>query len=373
MTVAHHIESHDVAPGVDPGSPGDGATVETQVAAGDVLETGDRGDAVRNLQRRLDRLGFDVAIDGELGPSTSAAVQRFQTSQGVAATGRVGPTTLLALRVAEARHPEIPIAPLFPSVGNGHHLRTGDRGIEVKTLQRLLNLVGHALDVDGAFGGATRAALQAVQTAARIAPTGELGPSTLQALNARIDALGIDIVTRLALPPGYGSLEKLAGRLLTLEGRYSPTTSNGRSALAMALAIGGTEVYGQHTTSTDFFTRLGGTDDNMLGFAQFNLEFHADETSTPERYATYLADILHGVARMPNSGPASNHAAALSSAIADGSVRDGNDLRLFLQNRGFGGSNWQGIDDGWVRNPGLGDALVRFLRSAAPQVMPVIT
>ena len=42
-------------------------------------------------------------------------------------------------------------------------------------------------------------------------------------------------------------------------------------------------------------------------------------------------------------------------------------------NRGFGGSNWQGIDDGWGRNPGLADALVHFLRANAPAVVPAIT
>lgn len=371
--VADQLIAHDTAPAVDATAVDDGATVESAVGTGDVLETGDTGSAVRNLQRRLDRLGYGVAIDGQLGPSTTAAVQRFQGDNGVATTGRVGPTTLLALRVAEARNPDIAIAPLFPSVGNGRHLAEGARGLEVETLQRLLTLAGHNVAVDGAFGAGTRAALVDFQQSARIAPTGALGPTTLAALNARVDALGIDVVARLALPPGYDGLERLAGRLVALDGRYSPTTSSGRSTLAIALAIGGTEVYGQNTTGTDFFTVRGGTDNNMLGFAQFNLDFHAAETSTPQRYAAYLADILNGVERMPNSGPGSNHARALSAAIADGSVRNGSDLQRFLDQRGFGGSNWQGIDDGWVRNPGLADALVRFLRSSAPAVVPVVT
>lgn len=373
LAVAEQFVATATAPSIDPTAPDDGATVEAQVAAGDVLETGDDGVAVRDLQRRLARLGYGVAIDGQFGPSTTTTVQRFQGDHSVAATGRVGPTTLLALRVAEARSPDVAIAPLFPSVGPGRHLGDGARGVEVQTLQRLLTLAGHSVVDDGVFGAATRAALVDFQQAARIAPTGELGPTTLQALNARIDAQGVDVVAQLALPSGYSSLEQLAGQLVDLDGRFSPTTSSGRSTLAIALAIGGTEVFGQNTTATDFFSRLGGTDDNMLGFAQFNLEFHAAATNTPQRYAAHLADILNGVERMPNSDPASNHARALSAAVADGTVADGASLRTFLDRRGFGGSNWQGIDDGWGRNPGLADALVRFLRATVPPTAAVFS
>jgi len=371
--VAQQLVAHHTAPSVDPTAPDASATVETQIAAGDVLENGDHGVAVRDLQRRLDRLGYGVAIDGQFGPSTTATVQRFQGDSSVATTGRVGPTTLMALRVAEARSVDIAIAPLFQSVGPGRVLDVGARGIEVQTLQRLLTLAGHPVSDDGVFGPTTRTAVQDFQRAMRVAPTGQFGRTTMQVLNTRIDALGVDVVAQLGLPAGYGSLEKLAGQLVAMDVRYSPTTGQGRSTLAMALAIGGTEVYGQHTSGTDFFTRRGGTGNNMLGFAQFNLDFHAAEINTPQRYAGYLADILNGVERMPNSDPASDQARALSAAIGNGTIRNGGDLRVFLDQRGFGGSNWQGIDDGWSRNPGLADALVRFLLAPTPPVTPVFT
>jgi peptidoglycan hydrolase-like protein with peptidoglycan-binding domain len=365
--------THSTAPVIATATAAGAGALESAVAAGDILETGAQGGAVRDLQHRLGRLGYSVGVDGNLGPATTATVKQFQQDAGVSTTGRVGPTTLLALRVAEARRPDIAISGLFPSVGAGKTLGMGDRGIEVETLQRLLTLAGHSVEVDGAFGNATRTALQDFQRSQRITTTGELGPTTLQALNARVDALAVDVVAALDLPPGYGSLEKLATRLVALDARFSPTTSQGRAALAMALAIGGTEVYGQGTTGTDFFTVLGGTDNNMRGFAQFNLDYHDAETSTPQRYVTYLADILHGVERMPNSDPAADHVDALVLRIADGRVRTGDQLRSFLDGRGFGGTNWQGIDDGWGRNPGLADALVRFLQSSAPTVAPVFT
>jgi hypothetical protein len=164
------------------------------------------------------------------------------------------------------------------------------------------------------------------------------------------------------LPAGYDSLQALTRALPTLDARFSPDTAEGRAALTLAVAIGGTEVYGRGATATDFFTRRGGTGNRMLGFAQMNLAFHRRSTSTPERYARTVADMLTGARRMPNSDPASNHAAALADAVADGAVRTGDDLRQFMDQRGFGGSNWQGIDDGWSRVPGLSDALVGYLR-----------
>jgi hypothetical protein len=167
------------------------------------------------------------------------------------------------------------------------------------------------------------------------------------------------------LPAGYESLQKLARQLPGLDSRFSPETAQGRAALTLALAIGGTEVYGKGTNGTDFFTRRGGTGNRMLGFAQMNLAYHRQATSTPQRYAKTVADMMTGERRMPNSDAGSNHAAALAAAVAEGRVNNGADLRRFMDQRGFGGSNWQGIDDGWGRVPGLGDALVQFLKRSA--------
>ena len=139
----------------------------------------------------------------------------------------------------------------------------------------------------------------------------------------------------------------------------------GRSATALALAIGGTEVYGKGAKGSDFFTRKGGTGNNMLGFAQFNQKYHAGKTNTPEKYTKFLGDILHGQARMPDSKSKANHVQALTDAVSSGKIKTGQDLRNFMAQQRFGGSNWQGIDDGWSRNPGLADSLVNFLRQGA--------
>jgi N-acetylmuramoyl-L-alanine amidase len=57
-----------------------------------------RGDDVRELQRRLNALGFDAGKeDGLFGPSTHDAVLEFQRNTGADVDGIVGPTTTEAL------------------------------------------------------------------------------------------------------------------------------------------------------------------------------------------------------------------------------------------------------------------------------------
>ena len=348
-----------VAPNVGPATSG---TIESAVATGDVLERGDQGPAVRDVQRRLTRLGYPLSADGGYGPYTTSRVQDFQRDHDVAPTGAIGRTTLMSLRMAEAQRSDIAIGDLFPSVGPGSHLKLGSTGIEVETLQRMLNYAGASLTVDGSFGQATKIAVQEFQRSAWLQDSGEFGPTTLSKLDAYVDAIHISEKYALSLPGGYKVLEKLADELTRRDQRFSQKTPQGRAALSIALAIGATEVHGQHTTATDFFTRLGGTGNRMLGFAQFNLAYHSTSIQSPDAYTKYLADILSGVERMPNAAAASNHARALADAVGSGQIQNGSDLKHFLWDRGFGGSNWQGIDDGWGRNPGLADALVDYLR-----------
>ncbi len=61
------------------------------------LRPGVRGEAVRRLQRALRERGYRVVVNGKYGPITTAAVRKFQRSQRLAVTGRVGPKTWRAL------------------------------------------------------------------------------------------------------------------------------------------------------------------------------------------------------------------------------------------------------------------------------------
>ncbi len=68
----------------------------------DTHRRGDEGQAVRDLQRRLDALGHPVGCDGRFGAATEAAVKSFQRRSGLAPDGIAGPATLAAIAAAEA-------------------------------------------------------------------------------------------------------------------------------------------------------------------------------------------------------------------------------------------------------------------------------
>ncbi len=67
-----------------------------------------RGDDVRELQDRLDRIGLEVGgQDGILGPETTAAVVEFQLMQGLKADGQAGSLTIAALHRVGRDHQSI--------------------------------------------------------------------------------------------------------------------------------------------------------------------------------------------------------------------------------------------------------------------------
>lgn len=65
----------------------------------EILKKGDRGEAVFDLQTKLTRLGFVVAIDGNFGIGTENAVKQFQRSTGLKEDGIVGPKTRMLMYV----------------------------------------------------------------------------------------------------------------------------------------------------------------------------------------------------------------------------------------------------------------------------------
>lgn len=68
------------------------------------------GDDVRDLQRRLNRLGFDAGYDdGLYGPQTFDAVREFQLNVGLEVDGITGPSTLDVLRRLHRTHQSAPV------------------------------------------------------------------------------------------------------------------------------------------------------------------------------------------------------------------------------------------------------------------------
>ena len=73
----------------------DEPTAEAGASSSSVtVRKGDRGTAVRKVQRRL-----GLSADGVFGPQTDRAVRRFQRRRGLVADGVVGPMTREALRL----------------------------------------------------------------------------------------------------------------------------------------------------------------------------------------------------------------------------------------------------------------------------------
>jgi peptidoglycan hydrolase-like protein with peptidoglycan-binding domain len=64
------------------------------VTISEILKKGSRGDAVRELQRKLTSLGYDTkGIDGIFGSNTEKAVRQFQKDHRLTVDGIVGPAT----------------------------------------------------------------------------------------------------------------------------------------------------------------------------------------------------------------------------------------------------------------------------------------
>ena len=150
-----------------------------------MLRRGSSGAAVRSLQQQLNTvMGSKLAVDGDFGPATEAAVRAFQARYGLEVDGVYGPKSAAAMKAALAGQSG-PIAPV-PRPSDGPLVVDGEFGpATCAALQRALNAHGAQLAVDGAFGPATKKALQRYLS---VSADGEVGPQTVKALQARIGA-----------------------------------------------------------------------------------------------------------------------------------------------------------------------------------------
>ena len=134
---------------------------------------GDRGEPVRDIQRRLTGLGFPVEADGTYGQQTVAVVVQFQESRGLPADGIVGPETWSALVEAGFRLGDRMLYRRSPMM----------RGDDVSRLQRSLGSLGFdAGKVAGLFGPATRRALLDFQRNRGMAEDGIAGREVVEEL-----------------------------------------------------------------------------------------------------------------------------------------------------------------------------------------------
>lgn len=126
-------------PALDPGRPG----------TWPVLEDGDRGPTVEELQVRLNGAGARLETDGVFGPNTLAAVEEFQRSRRLTVDGIVGTQTWTALLTGSPVDPDVPPSKIptpggpFPDVPADHTFAT-----EIGRARDLEILAGYS---DGTF------------------------------------------------------------------------------------------------------------------------------------------------------------------------------------------------------------------------------
>jgi N-acetylmuramoyl-L-alanine amidase len=138
-----------------------------------IIRFGDAGEQVRDVQRRLVRLGGDLAVTGSFDHATRQAVRAFQRQRGLSADGIVGQETWREL--VEAGH----------RLGDRllWHSRSMLRGDDVRELQHRLNALGfHAGPEDGIFGPLARDALEEFQRNTGLNVDGVAGQETVAVL-----------------------------------------------------------------------------------------------------------------------------------------------------------------------------------------------
>ncbi len=192
------------------------------------LRPGDRGEPVRDLQRRLQAVDADLAVDegGRFGPDTERVLRLFQSRFGLDVHGVCDELTWSTLVEAGYRLGDRQL----------YHRAPMMRGEDIGDLQRRLGALGFDPGrADGIFGPRTAAAVAEFQRNVGLTSDGISGPDTVAALRrlgpGRTDAVPVSLVRerenlrcaprhlpgrRIALghPGGLGPLVQATYRLL---------------------------------------------------------------------------------------------------------------------------------------------------------------
>lgn len=180
------IQSDNGTPNAYPGTP---------------LRPGDRGQNVRLVQfwlkiaRSVYSALNDVGVDGIFGPSTTAAVKKFQSYFGLASDGIVGRATWSKLYEVYNDAANDLLAPNLRPGDYPGVLRVGSSGRAVRELQFYLYILSAyqssipAVSIDGRFGSSTEASVRAYQKFAGLTVDGIVGRTTWDSLYKRASQL----------------------------------------------------------------------------------------------------------------------------------------------------------------------------------------
>ena len=178
------------------GKPKNASGVKTAVKTlspvqGVSMKKGNTGSQVTALQKRLQELGYLKNVTGTYDTNTISAVRSFQKKNGILSNGTADLTTQNAIYADSAvpasatatpkptKTPKPTEAIVVPTAS----LRSGDKGTDVKTVQKRLKELGYYKStIDGKFGKTTVSALKAFQEAHGLEADGVAGKATYAVL-----------------------------------------------------------------------------------------------------------------------------------------------------------------------------------------------
>lgn len=161
-----------------------------------LLQRGDRGNNVTELQTRLEQLGYNTGgIDGVFGGMTEAAVQQLQRSAQLPSDGKFGQQELAALGSMQPSS-VVPTAPSDTVISLGT-LAPGAENSDVTRLQQRLKDSGYFYGQTTAYyGSKTESSVSSFQRDRGLSITGVADAQTLQALGLRSGSVS-------SLPPAF--------------------------------------------------------------------------------------------------------------------------------------------------------------------------
>jgi len=241
---------------------------------GPVLQAGDKGDQVRELQSRLAQIGwFPELTTGVYDAATVEAVKGFQGKRGFATTGIVDEQTWrkLGAMTQQPTHDA-----MFNIVRPGPALLSpGDEGDEVRDLQaRLKQIAWYFGDVSGTFDDQTVEAVNGFQAKRQIPVTGEVDQRTLDRLDAMTLTPTHEELFNIKPQPGALDPRCLTGRVLCVDktSRFLSWVIDGKVQESFEVRFGSSEtptregLFHVYLKSRDHVSKLYGS---SMPFAMF--------------------------------------------------------------------------------------------------------
>ncbi len=151
------------------------------------LRLGMEGNDVSALQRRLKELGYySMAVDGQYGKGTVAAVKAFQGRNNLKVDGVCGEDTAKLIYSDKAidAGSSVTVPPaVSDTAAPTRTLRKGDTGNDVKSVQNRLKALGYyTAKVDGIFGSGMYSAVRMFQARNSLTVDGVVGSKTVAVL-----------------------------------------------------------------------------------------------------------------------------------------------------------------------------------------------